>query len=111
MRPIPEKLREEMVLDPYYKKCCITGLTNDIEWHHNFIYAGRQVNEKWCVLPVSSKYVHSNIEQFKEKLNWIMLNRADEDTLKKYSKSKDLIQEKNRLNKAYDAKNKTNISK
>lgn len=90
---IPVNLREEMANDPYYKKCCLTGYTNEkINWHHNFIYAGKQVNEKWCILPVkeSIHQYHKGItSEVKEKLDYIMLNRFEgtmEDLAKKFPK-------------------------
>lgn len=101
MRPIPPKLREEMAADTFYRRCCITNFAWDkIEWHHNFIFAGRQLNEKWCILPVSQE-VHKNVGLYREKLDWIMLNRADETTLRKYSRSENLIATRDRLNKKY----------
>ena len=101
MRAIPKKLKEEMARDPFYKRCCISGATNEkIEFHHNLIYAGRQVNEKWCILPLA-KSIHDRIVEFKEKCDWIMLNRATDDDLRRYSKAIDYLKERERLNKKY----------
>jgi len=99
MNNIPLKLRKELSADPFYQKCCITGQTN-INFHHAFIYAGRQIQEQWCILPIA-KEVHDNIEQYKERCDWIILNRAIDETLKKYSKGEDLIKKRERLNKIY----------
>jgi len=85
MRPIPKKLREELSNDPFYKKCCITGL-GDVEWHHNLIYAGRQVNEKFCILPLN-KEVHKNIVKYKTRCDWIMWSRATPKEIEIYSKA------------------------
>lgn len=103
MNLIPKKLREELSQDPYYKTCCITGHTAPsvkIEWHHNFIYAGRQVQRKWCILPLAED-VHRNIVFFKEKCDWIMFNQATNDELREFSKAVDLIKKRERLNKIY----------
>jgi len=103
MNNIPPKLKKEMAEDPYYRKCAISGrlATNTkVEWHHNLIYAGKQVQEKWCIIPLA-KEIHANIIQYKEKVDWIMLNRATDDDLRRYSKAKDLIRERERLNKIY----------
>ncbi len=103
MRPIPKKLKEQLSNDPYYQRCCITGLTNEkIDWHHNLIYAGRQVNERFCILPLAQS-VHDRIIAFKEQCDWIMLNRATDDELIRYSKAIDLVQKRNRLNKLFNA--------
>jgi hypothetical protein len=103
MNNIPKALKADMAADPFYRQCCITGAlaTNTkVEWHHNFIFAGRQVQEKWCILPLR-KDIHDDIVSYKERCDWIMYNRADDETLRRYSKSKDLIRERDRLNKKY----------
>ena len=92
-----------MALDTFYRRCCLTGQANcKIEWHHNLIYAGKQVNEKWCILPLCSGMhsVASN-KGVKKRLDWIMLNRATNDELKSYSKAVDLVAKKYRLNKEF----------
>lgn len=106
MRPVPAKLRKEIESDPFYKNCCITGMpatADKIDWHHNFIFAGRQVNEKWCILPICEG-LHKRVKSdrnLRERLDWIMLNRATDEQLKKYSKATDLIAKRERLNKIY----------
>lgn len=76
-----------MSSDLYYKKCCITGSTSEkIEWHHNLIFGGRQVNEKFCILPLA-KSIHDNIVKYKEICDWIMWSRATDDEIRKYSKA------------------------
>lgn len=101
MRPIPTKLKSEMERDPFYRRCAVTGRTAEkIDWHHNLIFGGRQVNEKWAIIPLS-KQVHDAIHRYKEIVDWIMLNRATDDELKRYSKAVDLISKRARLNKKY----------
>lgn len=101
--PIPPELREEMANDKFYDKCCITGLSKNavkIEWHHNLIFGGRQVNEKFCILPLAD-FVHRNIVKHKEKCDWIMLNRATDEEIKRFSKAIDYGKMKERLNTKY----------
>lgn len=103
MNNIPPKLRKEMAEDPYYEHCCITGTSKrveKIEWHHNLIFAGRQVQEKWCILPLAES-IHERIVEYKEQCDWIMLNRATDEELKRYSKVENLIVKRDRLNKKY----------
>ena len=101
MKKIPPKLIEELASDPFYQKCCLTGKTDEkIEWHHNLIFAGSQVNEKFCILPLAQS-VHREIEKYKEKCNWIMVNRATEDELRRYSKAINYLRLKETLNKKY----------
>lgn len=92
------KLRKEIDSDPFYRQCCITGRNDEkIDIHHNLIFAGSQVNEKFCLLPLS-KSVHDNIGKYKQKCDWIMLNRATDEELKKYSKAVNYIAMRNKLN-------------
>lgn len=101
MKKIPSELRHEMETDPYYSKCCITGSTSEkIDWHHNMIYAGSQVNEKFCILPLS-RSIHNDIVKYKERCDWIMCNRATDKELRRYSKAINYINERERLNKIY----------
>jgi hypothetical protein len=98
MRKIPEKLKAEMEADKYYTKCAVGGsCSGKIEWHHNLIYAGRQVNEKFCIIPLC-KHHHDKIDYFKDEVDRIMLNRATEDELTMYSKAVNLRAKRDRLN-------------
>lgn len=106
MSKIPAKLRAELSVDPFYKRCCISGYTSEkIEWHHNLIYAGKQVQEKWCILPLAQS-IHDGARdsKLKEKLDWIMLNRGTDEDLLRYSKAENLITKRERLNKIYGSK-------
>lgn len=101
MSPIPPKLRDEMSADPFYKKCCITGKTNEkIDFHHNMIYAGRQLQQKFAILPLA-QIIHERIIAYKDKCDWIMLNRATPEELKKYSRAIDYNYRLKQLNAKY----------
>jgi len=103
MRRIPKALRLELEKDPYYKKCCITGITTGkIDWHHNLIFAGKQVNEKFCILPLA-KSIHDRITEYKEVCDWVMLNRATDAELERYSKAIDYKRMKEKLNEIYNS--------
>lgn len=97
MRPIPTKLREEMANDPFYKVCCYCA-SQPVEWHHVFIYAGKQINEKWAIVPACKKHhdlvqSDSNIRKFFELTS---LSRATKEDFAKYPK-RDWLSYKNRL--------------
>ncbi len=102
MRKIPATLREEMANDLYYHKCAKSSgeCHGKIEWHHHLIFGGKQVNEKFCIIPLC-KFHHDNIVRFKEEVDWIMLNRATKDELLFYSKAVDYLSMKKRLNQKY----------
>jgi hypothetical protein len=109
---IPPKLREELASLPYYKRCARRGLLLDhecgadpitgklIEWEHCFIFGGKQIQEKWAIIPICYK-VHRGGELDKEINRWIALNRATNEELKKYSKAIDYIEMRERLNRKY----------
>ena len=103
-RSIPVKMREEMSKDKFYSKCCLADeeCEGRIEFHHNLQYAGKRVNEKFCILPVCS-YHHSRADTsiFKERMNYQMLNRANDEELKRYSKAVDYLEYRRRLNIRY----------
>lgn len=101
MRSIPKKLKDEMSRDPFYKRCCISGATHEkIDWHHTIIFAGRQLNEAWAIVPLA-RSIHENIVKYQDKCLWIALNRASESDLRRYSKAIDYIRLRNRLNEKY----------
>lgn len=94
---IPEKLKQEILADDFYKKCCIADETckGRIEFHHNLIFAGKQVNEKWAILPVC--HSHHEIEKHKEighRLDKIMFKMVSDEELKPYCKAIDYIKRK-----------------
>lgn len=97
---IPAKMRQEMADNPYYHKCAITGTTRDIEWHHNLRFGGKNVQEPFCIIPLN-KEIHAKIDYYKEKCNWIMVNRMTNEQLTHYSKADDYHFMKKRLNEKY----------
>lgn len=61
MRPIPQKLREELERQSRMKWCAAFGLGFGgcwprIEYDHVWIYAGRQINETWAIVGVCKKH-------------------------------------------------------
>jgi len=105
IKPIPKEMRAEMSSDIFYKKCCLFDeeCSGRIEWHHNLTYASRRVNAPFCILPVCHfHHFHESRSDIKEKLNWIMLNRATSQELLEYSKAINYIELKKRLNVKYN---------
>ena len=94
MTAIPKKVRAGLAEDPFYRRCCVSGdasVRGDrIEWHHNLIYAGKQVQEPFAILPLK-KSLHDRLKGDKDlqaQLDWIMWNRATDDQIERYSKAK-----------------------
>lgn len=111
MRTIPTKMREEMSNDPYYRVCSRLDLNCDgrITFEHAVIFAGRQLNEKWAILPLCEFHHAVNKHQDGGMLNkeinmWICLNRATEEELSKVSKAVNYKGMRDRLNKVYGNK-------
>lgn len=75
MRPISDKTKQVLARDPFMKACCLcNSSTRKIEWHHNLIYAGRQVDHSLAILPLCSEcHRNANDKLMKEELDWIML--------------------------------------
>lgn len=113
MRKIPPKLRENMQNDPFYKVCSLRGSEAHfgacggcVTWEHAIIYAGRQLNEKWAIIPLCEKHHGVNNYQDvtavnKEASLWVALNRASDLELRMVSKAINYQKEKERLNKKY----------
>jgi hypothetical protein len=86
MRPIPTAMREEIASDPFMKICCITG-SMDVTWEHCWIYAGKQINEKWAIVPLARELNTSHPpHDVKERCRLISLRRATKSDLAKYPK-------------------------
>ena len=103
MRAINKQLRDSMAANPFYWRCCISGIRREeekIDFHHNFIFAGKQINEAWCILPLA-RSIHDRIVEFKEICDWIACNRASWDELERYSKVVNYHKMKERLNSKY----------
>lgn len=109
MRPIPAKLRAEIDSDPYYKVCARADegdCAGRITIEHALTFSGRQLNEKWALLPICS--YHHGVNEYqdcgkmnKEKHVWLALNRATDEELRSISKAVDYIKERERLRKIY----------
>lgn len=106
MNNIPPKLRRELAKDPYYKTCCITGIPgkrgDQIEFHHNLIHGGKQYQSRFAILPVR-KSIHAMASNpaVKERMDWVMLNRANSEELRAISKAIDYVRRRDYLNQKF----------
>jgi len=105
MNHIPKALNDELNDDPFYTRCVLGrlgGCGGRIERHHALIFAGRQLQKKFCILPTCHEHhMLANRKDIKERFDWVLLNRATDDELKEISKAKDYIRERSRLNNIY----------
>jgi len=71
----------------------LTGRTDGkIDFHHAMCWQGKNINEKFAILPVHNdihQYHNGLTKKVKEKLNRIMASRMSEEELDYYSKAVD----------------------
>lgn len=112
MNNVPQKLREKWKAEDLLgiKRICLRSEEGNcqgrITMEHSIIYAGKQLQEEWSILPICE--FHHGVNNFqdrgnlnKEKHVWIALNRAPEARLKELSKGEDKIALRDRLNRIY----------
>lgn len=109
MRRISEHNKYIIAHDPYYKICARSedgGCDGRITIEHAIIYAGRQLDELWSLIPLCEWHHAVNKHQDggqldKDRNIQIALNRATDVQLRAISKAIDYIALRNRLNKLY----------
>ena len=105
MNHIPKAINDDLNEDPFYKKCCLSylgGCSGRIERHHNLIYAGRQYQAKFCILPACHDHHDmARNKEIKERFDQVMLNRATESEILSISKAINYKDVRDRLNKKY----------
>lgn len=98
--PIPKEVVAQLKQDEFMAQCCLCGHTP--QWHHNFEYGRKAVNEAWCILPLCAVH-HQLVRQvpIRRLLDWAMLNRATIVDLARYSKVMDYKARRDWLNKVF----------
>lgn len=109
---IPKKIKEQCANDPRYSKCALTGLLNHVcggrvTWEHALIYAGKQIQEKWAIVPLCEKAHAVNSFQDAGTMNkevnvWLALNQGTEDDFERFPRAfPSYSEQKIRLNRKY----------
>ncbi len=106
MNNVPSKLRKELSEDPEYARCAIPGDGHGgrVTWEHALIHAGKQVQERFAIVPCCSAhhgvdfYMGAPTEAPKDVRVWVALNRASDEELLRISKVINYIRERDRLN-------------
>lgn len=106
MSKIPKIILDAILSDPFYKSCCIPYFqipcNGRVEFHHNLIYGGRQVQEKDFILPLChAHHAQEKNKNIKDRLNWVMLKRGSARLIEAYSKSTNWAFEQERLKNLY----------
>lgn len=120
MRKISTRVRNEIDADPVYRYCMRALALKDhvcqgrITREHAVIYGGKQVDEKWAIVPICA-YAH-NVDQFQDcgilnkEINvWMALNRMTAEDEAKYPR-RDWKREREVLNKKYGVLSYTQLS-
>lgn len=104
MTTIPPKVKAEILADPYYKTCARSDegeCQGRVTWEHAWIYAGKQVQEKWAIIPLC--VFHHLGEGLDKGLNqFIALCRSDMYHLIKTMPKKDWKREFTYLSSLYE---------
>lgn len=109
MTHIPKELLDQILKDPFYKKCIRAGerqCKGRITFEHAIIYQGRQLNCLWSIVPVCS--YHHCVDEWQDRGDFnkelherAALNRAQDYQLQLISKAVDYIHRRNYLNEKY----------
>lgn len=109
VHPIPSKLKRELEASAEYYRCCLLGYHEcggRITWEHAIIFKGKQVQERWAILPLCArghgvgKWMDAGTLD-KEMNVWVALNRASEEDLWAISRVINYPRERMRLNNKY----------
>lgn len=95
--------------DDFYRTCSLSrlgGCGGRISIEHAIIFAGRQLDEPWALIPLCAK--HHGVDQYqdvtavnKERSEWVALNRATDQELLAVSKVINYIHKRNYLNEKF----------
>lgn len=104
-------MRSQLADDPYYRFCAREGLLGHecagrITWEHAIYQGGKQVQQRWAIIPLCAK-AH-NVDEWqdcgdldKEVNVWLALNRATQEELLAVSKAMDYFRYRGFLNEKY----------
>lgn len=95
MRPLTAKAKKAIETDPFYRTCALSehgGCAGRITIEHAIIYAGRQLDELWSLIPLCAR--HHNVDQYqdlgtynRELSEWVATQRATKQELQAISKA------------------------
>lgn len=109
MNNVPQTLRKQLAADPSYLRCCLLGYHEcggRITWEHAITFKGRQLQERWAILPLCARGHGVDLYQDagtldKEQNLWVALNRASDEELLSISRVVNYVRERMRLNEKY----------
>lgn len=111
MGHIPDKLRKKIAAMSFYRTCARYGLHGHecegrITFEHALIYAGKQIQKEFAIIPLCEK-AHSvgrwqDCGDLDKNINeWIAISRASDEELLEISRAKDYFLYRHYLIKKY----------
>lgn len=112
MTKIPLKVRKEIEADLNYRSCALHGIYGHvcggrITMEHALIYAGKQIQEKWAIVPICARgqevdHYQDAHTMNKEMNQWVALNQGTEDDFKRFPRAfPSYYEQRQRLNRKY----------
>lgn len=106
MPKIPSNILENILSDPKYKRCIRADEGNcsgNISFEEVFLFGGKQIKEKWNIIPLCHKHhgigIWMDTGFLNKRMNeWYALNQATDEELERYSKIRNLIKYRELLN-------------
>lgn len=91
MSPIPPKIRTELSRDTWYDMCIHQRYrgrigSGNLQWEHAYLYRGKQIQEKWAIVPCRKSFNMDATGSVKRFNQYIALLRATNEELDKYQK-------------------------
>jgi len=103
MSSIPLKVKKQILDDPFYNKCIheryrgIERPQERITFEHAWLYAGKQIQEAWAIVPCKESFNIGVSGDEKEFNRFIAIMRADLDDLRARLPKKDWMAERRKL--------------
>lgn len=112
MSKIPKKIKEAILSDPFYQECSLRGIPGHlcdgrITFEHTLIYRGKQVQEKWAIIPLCERgHAVGRFQDAgtldKERNVWVSLNLATSEQLEAFPKVfPSYVHQRERLNNKF----------
>jgi len=96
------QMRKEMSSDKFMGRCVIPSCGKTmVEWEHCWEYSGKQINEKWAIVPLCYEHHRGakSSAKIKNYCRYVSVFRASSEELKKIPKKR-LATNKNIFSKA-----------
>lgn len=73
---LTSKLLKQLKDEEFWNKRCIHSHEQGVECEHAIFYAGRQVNERWALVPVAQRFNRNPSGKIKEQSAFYAMNQA-----------------------------------